>query len=744
MKTISAEEFKKLHGEVAVQQFGSASKKKTLSETLFGPAKESFQGLKTLYGGSDQGIARKLKANITDSAKDIEQGFSKGISGGLTPSTSINTGGLKVQTDTSGGQDVAKGLFKAGLRTAGDVVGAVFAPIGAAIGATGLGAGSEYVADKLINNTKLGEAITDNTKVQQFAQEQPNAGEDFNRALNLAFSGAETGKIEPNTTLSRTKSQLTLPKLPPGGGIKTPEVFTKSVEQLRAEKIKQGYEEQNTRLKSADKSFNLNTKTYKAPDGTMTKVTPIDTLMKYNVTPVVEKGTINMGDYQTGQGALGKIKEKVVDLDGQIDSKLVDSGTGIPLDVFKGKVIEQVTKDPSFRQTGTVASTVKKLEGIFDDYRNSYGDVIHETEINAIRKKMNEDWKQETMDVSHAIGDAARRIIYDVTPDQAIKMLLRDQGELLSAKKYAQTINGTKVTGGRLGNMAMRTGGAILGSTLHNLPVIGPLLGMVGGEYLARGLQQTQFKSPIAEGRALLQRSKSATPTASAKITPKTAIISKSKPQPKPTSSSLSTLEAEARKYKSAEEFVKAQESKLFIHGSPSEIKGNLELKSKASGVQQPESNAVDALYVTPNTETGIMHSRMYTKQNGKIYAIKLKPDAKIFDYKNPEHRKIIDKTMTETQKRLVKDNLIDGQLSWMATPPAKTIKSLGFDGMKVIERKKGEAAYSESFGDTTYPEHAESLAIFNKNSFEQVDIPKTKSQLTDIYNKAVGKVKKK
>jgi len=193
----------------------------------------------------------------------------------------------------------------------------------------------------------------------------------------------------------------------------------------------------------------------------------------------------------------------------------------------------------------------------------------------------------------------------------------------------------------------------------------------------------------------------------------------------------------EAKKYKSAEEFVKAQEEKLYIHGSPSEIKGNLELKSKASGVQQPESNAVDALYVTPNTETGIMHSRMYTKQNGKTYAIKLKPSAKIFDYTNPDHQKMMDETMTETQKRLVKDNLIDGQLSWMATPPAKTIKSLGFDGMKVIERKKGDLAYSESFGDTTYPEHAESLAIFNKDSFEQVDILKTKSQLTDIWKEA-------
>lgn len=561
MKTISAEEFKKLHGEAAVQQFGNVSKKKPSGNAF----SDGFQGLKTLYGGGDQGIARKLQADIQTGASDIQKGLSRGVSGGLTPSKTLNLGGLQAKTNPSGAQDVAKGVFKTGLRTAGDVAGAIFAPIGAAIGATGLGKASDFIADKLINNTQLGNTVTDNPKVQEFAVEQSNAGEDFNRALNLAFGAAETGKIEPSTVLKRTKTQLTPPKITPPT---LPDSLTKSVDELRTEKIKSGYEEQNSRLKSADKSFNLNTKTYKAPDGTVTKVTPIDTLMKYNITPVVEKGTINMGDYQTGQGALGKIKEEVGRIDGEIDIKLVDSGTGVPLDVFKEKVIEQVTKDPTFRQGGTVASTIKKLEAIFDDYKQSYGDTIHETEINAIRKIMNQDWKPETMDVSHVIGDAARRIVYDVTPDQSVKMLLRDQGELLSAKKYAQTINGTKVTGGRLGNMAMRTGGAILGSTLRNLPVVGPLLGMIGGEYLARGLQQTQFKSPVAEGRALLQRSKSKTPTTSANTTPKTATISGSKPQSKSMSSKLSPLESEARKYKSAEEFVK-KEGITVYHASP-------------------------------------------------------------------------------------------------------------------------------------------------------------------------------
>ena len=530
MQTISAEEFKKLHGADAVKLFKQQEQKQSTIGTLLSPLKEGIQGLKTLYGGGDQGIARKLQADVQAGASDIQKGLQKGIGGSFTPSQSINTGGLQAQTNPSGAQDVAKGIAKAGLRTAGDVAGAIYAPIGAAIGATGLGQATDTIANKLVNDTSIGNAITDNKSVQELAMNNPNAGEDFGRALNLAFAGADQGKIQPSTIVDRTATQLTLPKAPV---IKTPETLTKSVEQLRADRIKQGYEEQNTRLKSADRSFNINTKSYKSPDGKITKVTPIDTLMKYNITPTVEKGTINMGDYKTGQGALGKIKEQVGTLDGEIDTKLTDSGKGIPLNDFKNQTIAQIEKDPILRQQGKVASTTKKLEAIFDDYRQSYGDVINESEINAIRKVMNQDWNPETVDVSHVIGDTARKIIYDVTPDQSIKQLLRQQGELLSAKKYAETINGTKVTGGRLGNMAMRTTGAILGSTLHNLPVVGPLIGMVGGEYLARGLQQTQFKSPLAEGKALFQRSKIKTPTTSAKTTPKNAVISESKPRPK-------------------------------------------------------------------------------------------------------------------------------------------------------------------------------------------------------------------
>lgn len=130
--------------------------------------KENLQGLGELYGGGEQGIASKLGKDIQEASADIQKG------------------------------NIAKGVAKAGFRTAGDVAGTIFAPIGAGIGTiTGginklfpsLGKkydeGINYVADK----------ISDIPAVQKFAVEHPNAGEDFNRALNLIISKYEKTPI---------------------------------------------------------------------------------------------------------------------------------------------------------------------------------------------------------------------------------------------------------------------------------------------------------------------------------------------------------------------------------------------------------------------------------------------------------------------------------------------------------------------------------------------------------------------
>lgn len=292
----------------------------------------------------------------------------------------------------------------------------------------------------------------------------------------------------------------------------------------RAAKITKGFEEQNIRLKTADKSFTKNTIIRKTPDGKTTKITPIDTFAKHGIAPTIEKGSIQMGDYKTGTGELGKIKVKVEALDNEIDTKLVNTGKKISVEELKQKAIDNAMKNEEFRQSGSVSQNVAKIENRFEDYKKSYGDQIDIAELNNIRKTANKDYAPDTQDVSRIVGDTAREVVYNATPDGAVKKLLQQQGELLAAKKYAETINGTKVAGGRLGNMALRTTGAIIGSALPKSSVIGSIVGAMGGEFAARALQQSQFKSLWTELRALLNQSKSIEQSASATTIPNKVI----------------------------------------------------------------------------------------------------------------------------------------------------------------------------------------------------------------------------
>ena len=297
----------------------------------------------------------------------------------------------------------------------------------------------------------------------------------------------------------------------------------KDAETLRVQKMQKGLKEQNTRLKTVNASFSENTKNYNNPDGTTRTVTPVDTLGKYKIYPDVENGAINMGDYKTSSGALGKLRGEIENLDSQIDTILKNTGAKIPLDDLWKEAVDKAKSNPELKQSGQVESTITKIDKRFGDYVNSYGNTVDIAELNNIRKVANKDWSPDTQDVSKIVGDIARDKVYNATEDLKVKELLRDQSELLSAKNYAQKLNGTKVIGGRMGNYAARTAGAVIGATVKNAPVIGPVLGMLGGEYIARALQKSQFVSPLAEIKGYFEGNKTE-PSQMAKTTPKMEI----------------------------------------------------------------------------------------------------------------------------------------------------------------------------------------------------------------------------
>lgn len=398
------------------------------------------------------------------------------------------------------------------LRVAGAATGAVNDAIGAAISPaieSGVNALSDIPAVQqfAMGQGKTLDTVNSGTQTVSDAysawkEKHPQAALDLESAGNIAAflpigKGASIAKDATVGAVTKTGEAI---------GTKIGDIVP-TAEQIAAErsaKIKQGFAEQNTRLKSADKAFTKNTIVRKTPEGNKVSITPIDTLAKYNVTPTIEKGSLQLGDYNLGTGGLGKIKEEVSTIGTKIDTKLKGTNKTVNLADMEFEAFKNVMKNPEFKLSGTVGQNVAKLEAKFKDFKNSYGDSISIDEINKMREQANFDFNPETQDISRILGDTARKYVYDSHPE--VRGLLQKQGELLAAKKYAEAINGTKVIGGKIGNYAMRTAGAMVGSTVEKAPIIGPVVGMLGGEAASRLLQQSQFRSLWTELRALIAK----------------------------------------------------------------------------------------------------------------------------------------------------------------------------------------------------------------------------------------------
>lgn len=145
---------------------------------------EFFTNLFDIYRTTPE----KFKSTIRQSAEDIQKG------------------------------EVAKGIAKAGFRTAGDALIAVFAPFSAAIGAVLNKTGGQKIIDDLGNIIADSSGITDLPNFQRFAINHPNAEQDFDRALFLLLAAGEKGQIKPDKQAQEAvrtfTEKITQPKQP--------------------------------------------------------------------------------------------------------------------------------------------------------------------------------------------------------------------------------------------------------------------------------------------------------------------------------------------------------------------------------------------------------------------------------------------------------------------------------------------------------------------------------------------------
>ncbi len=187
------------------------------------------------------------------------------------------------------------------------------------------------------------------------------------------------------------------------------------------------------------------------------------------------------------------------------------------------------------------------------------------------------------------------------------------------------------------------------------------------------------------------------------------------------TDDTIDPLISEAKKYKSADEFV---QSKVNTFHGGDEIK-NVDLN---------KSNYAKTFFVSDNID----YAKSYAGKSGVINDIYIKPDSKLIDIKNatPEEITAIKNKIQEIKDTYVPysneggfnptfgnsaDELVDGAIrgkSHFAEDPAlvDVYKKLGYDGM---------VSYEDS------AMRGKNIGVWNK------DKVLTKSQLTDIWNKA-------
>ena len=532
--------------------------------TLLGPLNEGISGLKTLYGGGEQGIANKLKTDVTESAKNIEKGKLSDFVGFNSPMGVLGIGG-----------ETGKGIAKAGLRTAGDVAGAVYAPIGAAIGATGIGHVFNYLGELSQKGGQYNpiNALTDMKAVQDFIAEHPNAEEDFGRALNLGLAGMDKGKIEPSTIVPRTIEQVKATQTKAGAVYDTykakqqTDLVQQTADEIAATEARYA-KGRKANLYSKDAGADSRQRIAQSgvlknsvnEDGLVQTQVPGGAVEKYQaMTTKPAEGVVRTGLAREG----GKTNLSVVqqELNAQVNSSGLEGADLVAaLNAVKKEMAGLRLKAD---QLGYVDNTL-----LHDAKINTTDNINYQTppEVSTYRKAVARAYKKLV-----EVRDGAT---FDAGKVNAELAKYYDDIERL------KRLNGNKVIGGRLGKYTAQISGNIVGGAFGGM--VGGPAGMaigtvVGGETAAfiRGksmaktfnadVKEVPPKSAILE--KLIEDNKTPpkpqsnilgnrntiyqTPKASSKnsISPKSTTIPKE----------LQPLAKEAQKYSSAEEAIQAK-----------------------------------------------------------------------------------------------------------------------------------------------------------------------------------------
>ena len=470
----------------------------TTNKGLLGPSKDALQGLGTLYGGGEQGIASKLKQDVMSGSSDIQKG--------------MEIGGLK------GIPSATKGLLKSTIRPAGDIMGAVFAPIGATLQATGANKLFDYLSEKLVEGGPkrkgLIQQVTDIPAVQNFAITHPNAGEDFSRVMNLAFAKSETGKIEPKTAIPRTIEQVK-------GGVETVKNVPKQIQTYRETKASKNISDEIFNIENNYvKSQKANTFEYDSGKASRDRIAQTDVLSKI----VNEDGKISIGSAKVA--AKEYLKQTVDGSEGVVRNLLKKEGEKVNI----GEVAKALT-EKVYTSGLEGAALIKAIKGIKNELEglkaraDEFGNVelakIHDAKISETQNINYKTDTTPTIRYKKAKASAYKELVekkskVKVEGKYSIEDINKELGKYLSDAERIENLGGKGVKGSKLGKYTAQISGNIIGTAAGAAfgpagLLIGPIVGGEAAGFLKGKQMASTFGKPtgrVAEQSAMLERAK--------------------------------------------------------------------------------------------------------------------------------------------------------------------------------------------------------------------------------------------
>lgn len=175
---------------------------------------------------------------------------------------------------------------------------------------------------------------------------------------------------------------------------------------------------------------------------------------------------------------------------------------------------ERVIRDtPSITATGEVKSAISELTRKMDGLKEIYGDTIVPSQLNQIRVEMNKATKafagdQFKQDVADAIADATREVLDEVIPDDVFRRANSKVGDLINVRKFLQKVDGKQVGGGRFSQAFAGIVGSAVGREAGKggIPIMGPILGYLGGREVQRQARQFAFGKAGPRTRSILRK----------------------------------------------------------------------------------------------------------------------------------------------------------------------------------------------------------------------------------------------